>query len=166
MRSGARPSIVVTRLPAAADSGTEHERIGFPSRWTVHAPHCAMPQPNLVPVMFMTSRSTQRSGISGAAETVRRVPLTMSQVGDTGGLLSGRGMRGCRGSALGWGLGPLASMLRHGDYGSFRPSSADDARHELRDIPTGEPSTREIREHPAPLDRSRQIAELRRALGG
>ena len=34
------------------------ERIGVPSRCTVQAPHWAMPQPNLVPVMPRTSRST------------------------------------------------------------------------------------------------------------
>jgi hypothetical protein len=37
-------------LPAAADTGVTQERIGWPSRCTVQAPHRATPQPNLVPV--------------------------------------------------------------------------------------------------------------------
>ena len=32
-------SIVVMRLPAAAEIGVMHERTGLPSRWIVHAPH-------------------------------------------------------------------------------------------------------------------------------
>ena len=35
-----------------------------------------MPQPNLVPVRWATSRKTQSSGMSGSAVTVRRFPLT------------------------------------------------------------------------------------------
>src|SRR6185437_5792189 len=46
--SGDRPSIVVMFLPATAAIGTEQERIACPSICTVHAPHCAMPQPNFV----------------------------------------------------------------------------------------------------------------------
>ena len=42
---------------------------------TVQAPHCAMPQPNLVPVMPSTSRSTQSSGMSPGASKVRFSPL-------------------------------------------------------------------------------------------
>jgi len=34
-------------LPAAADTGVLHERIGWPSRCTVQAPHRATPQPKL-----------------------------------------------------------------------------------------------------------------------
>jgi hypothetical protein len=36
---------------ATAAMGVEHERTGCPFTCTVHAPHRAMPQPNLVPVM-------------------------------------------------------------------------------------------------------------------
>ena len=32
-------------LRAAADTGSEHDRVGAPSTWTVQAPHCARPQP-------------------------------------------------------------------------------------------------------------------------
>src|SRR6266850_3773710 len=44
------PSMVVIFLPSAAEIGVTHERVGRPSRCTVHAPHSAMPQPNFVPV--------------------------------------------------------------------------------------------------------------------
>ena len=60
----ARPSIVVTRFPFASATGSEHERTGSPSTWTVQAPHCAMPQPYFVPVSPTTSRSAQSSGMS------------------------------------------------------------------------------------------------------
>src|SRR5829696_7737324 len=52
-----------------------HERIGLPSRCTVHAPHNAMPQPNLVPVMPRLSRKTQSSGVLGSTSTPRFLPL-------------------------------------------------------------------------------------------
>src|SRR6267378_3473176 len=32
-------SMVVTRLPTAAETGVMHERVGCPSIWIVHAPH-------------------------------------------------------------------------------------------------------------------------------
>jgi hypothetical protein len=41
------------------------ERVASPLMCTVQAPQRAIPQPNFVPVIFRTSRSTQRSGISG-----------------------------------------------------------------------------------------------------
>ena len=44
------PSIVVTSDPATIDSGVTQDRSGDPFSITVQAPHCAMPQPNLVPV--------------------------------------------------------------------------------------------------------------------
>src|SRR5215470_7566537 len=78
----AMPSIVVTFLPAAADTGVEQERTGWPSRCTVHAPHCAMPQPNLVPVRCSESRSTHRRGVSGATSTSRFLPLIVRETMD------------------------------------------------------------------------------------
>jgi len=53
-------------LPATADSGVTHERVGWPSTCTVHAPQAATPQPNLVPVRFSTSRNTHSKGIAGS----------------------------------------------------------------------------------------------------
>src|SRR3989440_6991309 len=61
--------------------GSTQVRVATPSRWTVQAPHCAMPQPNLVPVSPSVSRSTQRSGVSGVTSTVSRLPLTVREIG-------------------------------------------------------------------------------------
>ena len=63
--------------PAAADTGSTQVRIGAPLKCTVHAPHCAMPQPNFVPFRPMTSRNTHSSGMSGWTSTVRDWPLTV-----------------------------------------------------------------------------------------
>ena len=42
--------MVVIFLPATAEMGVTQERVAAPLTCTVQAPHCAMPQPNLVPV--------------------------------------------------------------------------------------------------------------------
>src|SRR5262249_9658215 len=71
------PSIVVTgRLPTAP-TDRRHERTGLPSICTVQVPHCAMPQPYLVPVMPSTSRNTQSSGVPPSTSTSCLVPLTL-----------------------------------------------------------------------------------------
>src|SRR5688572_20203190 len=80
-----RPSIVVMRLPTAAETGVTQAGTGLPSRWTVQAPHWAMPQPYLVPVRESRSRSTQSSGMSGSTSNSWTTPLT----------LNARFMRGC-----------------------------------------------------------------------
>ena len=61
--------MVVIFLPSTALSGSEHERIATPSTCTVQAPHCAMPQPYLVPVNPIFSRNTHNSGVLGSAST-------------------------------------------------------------------------------------------------
>src|ERR1022692_2790915 len=43
---------------------------------TVHAPHCATPQPYLVPVSPSFSRNTHNSGVSGSISKLRSLPLT------------------------------------------------------------------------------------------
>jgi hypothetical protein len=43
--------------------------------WTVQAPHCAMPQPYLVPVSPTFSRIAQSSGVSGSTSIVKDFPL-------------------------------------------------------------------------------------------
>jgi hypothetical protein len=68
--------MVVIVAPSSAPIGTEQERIGLPSICTVQALHCAMPQPNFVPVRPTTSRNTQSSGVSGSMLICRDVPLT------------------------------------------------------------------------------------------
>ena len=52
----------------------------MPSTCTVQAPHCAMPQPNFVPVSPSVSRMTQRSGVSGATSTLRSSPLRVKEI--------------------------------------------------------------------------------------
>src|ERR1051325_11316545 len=75
-----------------AETGSTQVRVATPSRCTVQAPHWAMPQPNFVPVSPSVSRSTQRSGVSGATLTVSRLPLTVKLIGGmTGILISGNG---------------------------------------------------------------------------
>src|SRR5581483_11303161 len=69
--------MVTTFLPAARRTGVTHDRTASPSRWTVQAPHRAMPQPNLVPVRPSVSRSTQSSGVSPETFTARSWSLTL-----------------------------------------------------------------------------------------
>ena len=44
----------------------------------MQAPHWPTPQPKRVPASFNSSRSTQSSGVSGSARTVRDCPFTVS----------------------------------------------------------------------------------------
>src|SRR5207237_7088075 len=74
-----RPSMVmILSLALTAESGTEQERITSPLMCTEQAPHCATPQPYLVPVRPTCSRMTQSSGVSGSACTSRVFPLMLS----------------------------------------------------------------------------------------
>src|ERR1700745_3631402 len=57
--------------------GVTQERVAAPLICTVHAPQSAIPQPNLVPVMPSTSRSTHKSGVSPSTSTTCVVPLTL-----------------------------------------------------------------------------------------
>src|SRR5258708_40100906 len=68
--------MVVISLPAASATRLTQERIASPFKWTVHAPHCAIPQPYLVPVNESVSRSTQSSGVPGSTSTFIVLPLT------------------------------------------------------------------------------------------
>ena len=65
---------------APRTAASRRTRRGAPSTCTVQAPHSAMPQPNLVPVSPRSSRSTQRSGLSGSAATVTARPFTLKVV--------------------------------------------------------------------------------------
>src|SRR5215467_13435011 len=69
--------MVVICLPTAAATGVEHERTATPSIWTVQAPHCAMPQPYLVPVRPTFSRNAHKSGILGSTSTLCDWPLML-----------------------------------------------------------------------------------------
>src|ERR1700760_1610079 len=70
--------VVILSLALTDESGTEQERVTSPLMWTEQAPHCAMPQPNLVPVRPTCSRITHRSGVSGSASTSCTLPLMLS----------------------------------------------------------------------------------------
>jgi hypothetical protein len=58
--------MVVILVPTAPLTGNEQERVATPSTCTVHAPHCAMPQPYFVPVKPTFSRIAQSNGVSGS----------------------------------------------------------------------------------------------------
>src|SRR6266403_5384518 len=68
--------MVVISSPAAAETGIKHDRVGRPSRCTVHAPQSPMPHPNLVPFNFNESRITHSNGVVGSkSDRSRSVPL-------------------------------------------------------------------------------------------
>ena len=70
--------MVSMRRPAISDTRAVHERTGWPSTSTVHAPHCPSPHPYLAPVRPSVSRSSQSSFESGWTSTVRGAPFTVS----------------------------------------------------------------------------------------
>src|SRR5213592_452817 len=76
---GESPSIVVTSFPAAWLTGCTHERTALPFTCTVHAPHCAIPHPYLVPVSPIVSLITHSRGVSGSRSTVYIFPLMLSE---------------------------------------------------------------------------------------
>src|SRR5262245_45218562 len=71
---------MVTILSVAFTSPTriEQERITSPLMWTEQAPHCATPQPYLVPVRPTCSRMTHSRGVSASTCTSRVLPLILS----------------------------------------------------------------------------------------
>src|SRR5580704_483161 len=73
---------------AAAETGVWQLRTALPFRCTVHAPHWPIPQPNLVPFSFRTSRITHNRGMSAGTSTVLDCPFTVSWKAMTVGLLS------------------------------------------------------------------------------
>ena len=56
---------------------TPQERIATPSICTVQAPHCAMPQPYLVPVSPTFSRIAHSRGVSSSTSTLIVLPLIL-----------------------------------------------------------------------------------------
>ena len=73
-------SIVVTCAPETAETGSTQDRVGVPFKCTVHAPHWAMPQPNLVPVKLKSSRSTHRRGLSVDALVLTALPFSVKPI--------------------------------------------------------------------------------------
>src|SRR6185369_805477 len=82
--------MVVTLFPSTAETGVTHERVATPFTCTVHAPHWAMPQPNLVPGRSNQSRNAQRSGVScdPLNSTLSSLMMNLATVGSR---RSGRG---------------------------------------------------------------------------
>src|SRR5438034_1304932 len=134
--------------PATAATGSTQVRVATPSRWTVQAPHWAMPQPNLVPVSPSVSRSTQRSGVPGVTLTVSRLPLTVKLIGGMRGVLAEDGnnvYERTRGWKGGRGRGSLSFIERPDPSGRLLTTSltaaisSPAARQLLRDSPGGGP---------------------------
>src|SRR2546427_12924057 len=71
--------MVVIFLPSAAATGSTQERTAAPSTCTVHAPHCAMPQPYLVPVRPTCSRIAHSRGVLGLTLTSSVLPLIVKR---------------------------------------------------------------------------------------
>src|SRR5215475_6570852 len=68
--------VMTSRLPTLR-AGVMQERMARPPTRTVHAPHCARPQPKCVPVSPRSLRSTYSSGTSGSSDSTSRVrPFT------------------------------------------------------------------------------------------
>ena len=78
--------MVVICLPTTAEIGITQDRVATPSTKTVHAPHAAMPQPNLVPTRFTSSRNAHSNGLSSGALMVTGVLLMVSVTATAGSL--------------------------------------------------------------------------------
>src|SRR5215470_10808440 len=89
--------MVVIFACATADTGTEQERTASPSTCTVHAPHCATPQPYFVPVRPTCSRITQSRGVVGSTSTSWDLPLMVRRI-----LVSPLLDTGCERCRRGW----------------------------------------------------------------
>src|SRR5262249_49763681 len=76
----ASPSMVVTCLPAAAESGITQDATACPSSSTQHAPHCPSPQPYLVPVRSSSWRRQSSSVRSASTFSTRGRPLTVTRI--------------------------------------------------------------------------------------
>ena len=72
--------MVVTFFPATLAAVVEQERVGAPFTWTVQAPHSAIPQPNLVPVIPSVSRSTHNRGMSLGTFTLWDRPFKLNVI--------------------------------------------------------------------------------------
>src|SRR5947208_16534423 len=102
--------MVITSRSCTDAIGVTQERRGWPFRCTVQAPHCATPQPYLVPVSFSSSRSTQSNGVSGSMSTLTFLPFTEKFVMRK---CSGSdGLEWVRGRTAGWGSVLLLLLAR------------------------------------------------------
>src|SRR5258707_9103891 len=72
--------MVVTSFPTAREMGVLQDRTGWPSRCTVHAPHCETPQPYFVPVRPRCSRKTHSRGVEGSTSTFTLCLFTVKEI--------------------------------------------------------------------------------------
>src|SRR5260221_12510076 len=86
--------VVVTLWSATAETGVTQERVACPPICTVQAPHCAMPQPNLVPVRPTTSRIAHSNGMSGSTSREIGLPLRVNETALSLSWENGKGGQG------------------------------------------------------------------------
>src|SRR2546430_14608828 len=70
--------VVILSVSFRLPIGIEQARRTSPLMCTEHAPHCATPQPYLVPVRPTCSRMTHSRGVSLSTCTSRILPLMLS----------------------------------------------------------------------------------------
>ena len=71
----------ILKMAPTREIGSTHERVGVPLTSTMHAPHCASPQPKCGLFSLSSSRSTYNRGVSGSQATSCSTPLTASRTG-------------------------------------------------------------------------------------
>src|SRR5438270_3070332 len=69
----------MTLAPLTLPSVVVQERTALPFTCTVHAPHSAAPQPNLVPVSLSSSRITQSKGVLSSERAETCLPLRLNE---------------------------------------------------------------------------------------
>ena len=74
------PSMVVTSEPSSVPIGVTQARRGWLSTWTVQAPHCATPQPNLVPVRPSHVAQEPQERHRRVAVELHRLPVHFSEI--------------------------------------------------------------------------------------
>src|SRR5437016_2133914 len=70
--------VTILSVALTPPTGRTQERTSSSLMCTEQAPHCATPQPYLVPVRPTCSRITHSSGVSASAVTSRTLPLMLS----------------------------------------------------------------------------------------
>ena len=88
--------MVMIEAPSTVPTATTQERIASPLTCTVQAPHCAMPQPNLVPVRPNSSRNTHRQRRLRLDIELVRGPVDLERYHDLVPLRRGSGAAGRR----------------------------------------------------------------------
>src|SRR5689334_20843627 len=139
--------MVVMLLPSTAETGITQERTACPSTCTVHAPHAAMPQAYLVPVMPSSSRSTHNNGISGSTSTSTCFPFTLSVA-----IACSLWLRCDR-----WVLQTRAAWTLARESGSPAPGS-ETGKYSFSDLALAAPGSRAASVSPLPLEGHHRLA--------